>query len=64
MTTSKAQQRAVNKYIRKQYDRINVTIPKGKKEEIQACAVRQGLSINAYINAAIAEKMIKEAPLE
>ena len=28
---SKAQQRAVNKYVKENYDRINVTFPKGQK---------------------------------
>lgn len=64
MTISKAQQKAVNKYIRERYDRINVTMPKGQKAEIHAFATRRGLSINAYINAAIAEKIAKEAPIE
>lgn len=57
MTVSKAQQKAVNKYVRENYDRINVTMPKGKKEEIQAHAALCGLSVTAYINAAIDEKM-------
>jgi len=60
MTVSKAQQKAVNKYVKENYDRINVTMPKGKKEEIQAHATRHGLSVTAYINAAIDEKMAKD----
>ena len=31
---SKAQQKAVNKYVKNNYDRINVTFPKGQKEII------------------------------
>ena len=31
---SKAQQKAVNKYISNNYDRINLTVPKGKKTDI------------------------------
>lgn len=60
MTVSKAQQKAVNKYVRENYDRINVNMPKGKKEKIQAHAANLGISVNAYINAAIDEKMAKE----
>ena len=60
MTVSKAQQKAVNKYVKENYDRINVTMPKGKKEEIQAFASRHGLSVTAYINAAIDEKMARD----
>lgn len=59
MTVSKAQQKAVNKYVREKYDRINITMSKGKKEEIQARATQLGMSVNAYINAAIDEKMGK-----
>lgn len=61
MTVSKAQQKAVNKYVRENYDRINVNMPKGKKEEIQAHAAKLGMSVNAYINAAIDEKMTRES---
>lgn len=61
MAVSKAQQRATNKYIAKAYDRINLTVPKGKKDTIQAHAEAQGQSVNAYINTAIDEKMSREA---
>lgn len=64
MTVSKAQQKAVNKYVKENYDRINVTMPKGKKEAIQAHALRRGLSVTAYINAAIDEKMERDAATE
>ncbi|WP_347563626.1 hypothetical protein [Pseudoflavonifractor sp. 524-17] len=53
MPASKAQQKAVNKYMAANYDRINVTMPKGKKDTIQAAAEAQGQSVNAFINAAI-----------
>ena len=36
MPVSKAQQRAVNKYMSENYDRINLTVPKGQKEIIKA----------------------------
>ena len=42
---SKAQQKAVNKYMKNNYDRINLVMPKGKKEIIHAHAAprhRQG----------------------
>ena len=60
MTVSKAQQKAVNKYVKDNYDRINVTMPKGKKEQIQTLAALCGMSVNAYINAAIDEKMERD----
>lgn len=57
MATTKASQKAVNKYMKENYDRINLTMPKGKKEELQAHAAAAGMSVNAYINAAIEEKI-------
>ena len=59
MAVSKAQQKAVNKYMAANYDRINLTVPKGKKDTIQAHAEAQGQSVNGFINAAIDEKMGK-----
>ena len=38
-----------NKWISKTYDRINLTIPKGQKEVIQAEARRRGESVNNFI---------------
>ncbi|MCC8122117.1 MAG: hypothetical protein LIO58_01030 [Oscillospiraceae bacterium] len=57
---SKAQQKATNKYISKAYDRINLTVPKGKKETIQAHADKQRESVNGFINKAIDEKMERD----
>ena len=52
---SKKQQACVNRYITKVYDRINLTIPKGKKELIQEHTTNTGESVNAFINRAIEE---------
>lgn len=38
-----------NKWISETYDRINLTIPKGQKEAIQAAARRRGESVNSFI---------------
>ena len=61
---SKKQQGHVNKYIAKAYDRINLTVPKGQKEVIQAHAERQGESTNAFINRAINEAIERETKNE
>ena len=53
MPVSKAQQKAQNKWIAKAYDRINLTVPKGKKDTIQTHAETQGESVNGSINRAI-----------
>lgn len=60
MPVSKAQQKATNKYISKAYDRVNLTLPKGQKDEIQAHAAAQGESVNAFINRAISEAMERD----
>lgn len=57
---SKAQQRATNKYISKAYDRVNLTMPKGRKELIQAHADARGESLNGFINRSIDETIERE----
>ena len=57
---SKAQQKAVNKHMKSNYDRVNLVMPKGKKDIIQAHAAQQGESVNAYINRAIDEAMQRD----
>lgn len=57
----KASTRAHNKYIAKAYDRINLTVPKGKKDIIQAHAEANGESVNGFINRAIDQTMAQEA---
>ena len=60
MPASKAQQKAVTKYMKENYDEIKVRVEKGRKDEIKAHAEAQGMSTNAYINAAIDEKMERD----
>ena len=50
-----------NSWIAEKLDRINLTVPKGKKEQIKAVADKVGLSVNAYINQAIDERMERDA---
>ena len=42
-----------NEYNKQAYDRINLTVPKGKKESIQTAAQANGESVNAFINRVI-----------
>lgn len=51
-----------NRWIEKTYDRINLTVPKGKKELIKAHADSTGESVNAFINRVIDEAMTKQNP--
>ena len=60
MAVSKAQQRAVNKYVKNNYDEIKIRMPKGKKEIIQAHVAQRGESVNAYINRAIDKAMSED----
>lgn len=53
----KASTASKNAWNAKAYDRINLTVPKGKKEIIQEKATAAGKSVNAFINEAIDEKI-------
>ena len=53
MPVSKAQQKAVSKYMKENYDELKARIPKGQKEIIKSHAKAQGESLNAFINRAI-----------
>lgn len=56
----KASTRAQNRYIAKAYDRINLTLPKGQKEIVQAHAEARGESVNGFIGRAISETMKRD----
>ena len=60
MAVSKAQQKAVNKYVRDNYDRVNVNMPKGQKETVKAHTEARGESVNAFINRAVLETMERD----
>lgn len=62
MATTKAQQKAVQKYVQNNYDRVVLTMPKGKKEEIKAAAATAGESMNQYILAAVDLRMERDRP--
>ena len=60
MPASKAQQKAVNKYMSANYDRINLTVPKGQKETIKAHAENNGESVNGFLQRAIIETIQRD----
>lgn len=60
LAVTKANQRAVNKYVKNNYDRINVTMAKGKKDTLKAHAEAMGESVNAFINRAIDETLDRD----
>lgn len=53
-----------NQFIAKAYDRINLTVPKGQKEIIQAHAESQGESTNGFVNRAIKETMDRDKNIQ
>ena len=62
MPASKAQQKAVHKYTKENYDRFLVTMkPKGRLELIKSHAAARGESTNAFIGRAITETMERDS---
>ena len=57
---SKAQQKAVTKYMKENYDEIKVRVDKGRKAEIKSHAEAHGESVNGFINRAIDETMERD----
>ncbi len=60
MAIPKANQRAVAKYVKNNYDDIKVRTAKGKRQVIQEHAERMGESVNSFINRAIDEVMERD----
>lgn len=60
MAITKAQQKAVHKYVKNNYDRIELTVTKGKKDIIKAHAESKGESLNGFINRAIKETIERD----
>ena len=60
MPASKAQQRAVAKYMAANYDEIKIRLPKGEKDRIKDHAQNTGESVNALIARAINETILKD----
>ena len=56
--TSKSEYR--NSWIAEKLDRINLTVPKGRKDDIKAHAEAHNESVNGFINRAITETMERD----
>ena len=50
MAYTKAGMKAVDNYVRNNYDRLNIKIPKGLKQAVETHAQGKGSSINALVN--------------
>ena len=57
MPVSEAQKKAVRKYKESNYDRLEISVPKGRKQTIQDVARAQGESLNGFVTAAIDERI-------
>lgn len=60
MPISKAQIKATTKYVKNNYDRIEIRLRKGKKEVIATHAAGKNESINQFITRAIDETMERD----
>ena len=58
---SKAQMRATDKYVKANFDRFNLRLPKGYRDEIALHCNSTGESINAFINRAIRETIERDS---
>ena len=53
MATTKAQQRAVHKYVKNNYDRVEMAVKKGSKQIIEDIARSVGETRSGYIKKAV-----------
>lgn len=57
---SEAQKKATMKYMKNNYDRIELKVSKGKKADLQAHAQSRGESLNGFVNRAIDETVERD----
>ena len=60
MAISPSQKKAVAKYNAANYDRIELRVKKGQKDELKAHAERRGEPLNEFVNRAIAETIQRD----
>ena len=61
MAYSEAQKEATARYNKKAYDRIDLIVPKGKRQIIKDFAKSKGKSTNTFINDAIDTAMEEQS---
>lgn len=57
MAYTKATMRAVDKYVKANYDRIEIKVPKGRKQAVETHAKQRGESVNGLVNALLRADM-------
>lgn len=57
MAYTKATMRAVDKYVKNNYDSFLVRVPKGRKQAVEAHAKQRGESVNGLVNALLRAEM-------
>jgi len=57
---SEARKKANAKYNAKAYDRLEIIVKKGRKDELKAHAAECGESLNGFVNRAIMEAMERD----
>lgn len=57
MPASKAQQRAVAKYMAANYDEVKIRVPKGRRADFDAYAKAHGESVNSLVNQFMREAL-------
>lgn len=60
----KASAASKNRWNAKAYDRINLVVPKGKRDEIREYAAAQGKSLNGYLVLLIQQDMGEQWDVE
>ena len=58
--SSEAKKRADAKYTLKAYDRLEIKVKKGRKDELKAHADACGESLNGFVNRAMNEAMERD----
>lgn len=59
MAYSDAQKEATARYNKKAYDRIDIVVPKGKRQTLKKLAAKQGKSLNRFILDAVEKEIEK-----
>lgn len=57
MAYNESAKRATMKYIKANYDRLEIKIPKGRKAYLQAEAESKGESVSSYITKALFDRL-------